>query len=267
MDHHALVWLVTRPARTSNGRILHWIADLMEYHFDIVHRAGKLHVDADAVSRLLHYQELAKEFSVNERPVHEEEGQACRPLEKGDIQDMYRRAEVQKEYYEFILGINNTYQQMQKYPEFFRMITNKDYLMSALKKYQYEEDPENEVAIKLSKELEEIMKNKEVRNNEFAIDNIEEERKEEFDIQIRQLMCQPCENEYADVSDCESDSEEEGGYGSAMESEGKEYPSMPSYRFIYIKIGYQRKNDENEEPILPDSAKNGSPIGRQEKER
>ena len=51
VDHHALVWLVTRPARTSNGKILHWIADLMEYHFDIVHRAGKQHVDADAVSR------------------------------------------------------------------------------------------------------------------------------------------------------------------------------------------------------------------------
>ena len=47
VDQHALIWLVTRPARTSNGRILHWIADLMEYHFDIVHRAGKLHVDAD----------------------------------------------------------------------------------------------------------------------------------------------------------------------------------------------------------------------------
>ena len=78
VDHHALVWLVTRPARASNGPILHWIADLMEYHFDVVHRAGNLHVDAEAVFRLLHYQELSKEFSVNERLVHEEERQAGR---------------------------------------------------------------------------------------------------------------------------------------------------------------------------------------------
>ena len=56
------------------------------------------------------------------------------------------------------------------------------------------------------------------QNNELGIDHVDEERKDEFDIHIRQLMCQPCDNEYADISDCEYDSGEESGYKSAMES-------------------------------------------------
>ena len=104
----------------------------MEYHSDIIHRAGKQHVDADAVSRLLYYQELAKKFSVNERHINEAEGQACRPLEGDDVQDMHRRSKIQKQYYELILEITETYSKMQKYPEYVRMITSKDYLKNAL---------------------------------------------------------------------------------------------------------------------------------------
>ena len=62
VDHHALIWLVIRPAKTANGRILHWISDLQEYTFDIVHRAGAQHLDADAISRLLHYSDLPQRF-------------------------------------------------------------------------------------------------------------------------------------------------------------------------------------------------------------
>ena len=62
VDHHALIWLVTRPAKTANGRILHWISDLQEYHFDIIHKAGAKHIDADAISRLLHYSDLPQRY-------------------------------------------------------------------------------------------------------------------------------------------------------------------------------------------------------------
>jgi len=62
VDHHALIWLVTRPAKTANGRILHWISDLQEYHFDIIHKAGVKHIDADAISRLLHYSDLPQRY-------------------------------------------------------------------------------------------------------------------------------------------------------------------------------------------------------------
>ena len=206
VDHHALVWLVTRPARTSNGRILHWIADLMEYRFDIVHRAGKQHVDADAVSRLLHYQELAKEFSVNERPINETEGQACRPLEGDDVQDMHRRAEIQKQYYEFIIGIRETYSKMQKYPEYFRMITSKDYIRNALKMVEYEDKSDNESRRKLEEELDEMENERKVEGQiisgqefldvkDLKIEDSDEERNEEYEINVRKLLMstQPCQ--------------------------------------------------------------------------
>ena len=59
VDHSALVWLVNQPERkTANGRLLHWISDLLEYNFEVYHRAGTKHLDADALSRLLRQQDL-----------------------------------------------------------------------------------------------------------------------------------------------------------------------------------------------------------------
>ena len=58
VDHHALVYLVSQPAKTSNVRILNWISELHAYRFNIHHRAGRRHLDADAVSRLLQYRDL-----------------------------------------------------------------------------------------------------------------------------------------------------------------------------------------------------------------
>jgi hypothetical protein len=74
VDHSALVWLVNRPAKTANGRILHWISDLLEYHFDIIHRAGNLHIDADAISRLFRQQDM---------PAQQRDGTDQEPLIEG----------------------------------------------------------------------------------------------------------------------------------------------------------------------------------------
>jgi hypothetical protein len=63
VDHHALIWLVTRPAKTANGRILHWNYVLQEFHFDVIHRARVEHLDADAISRLLHFSDLPDLYS------------------------------------------------------------------------------------------------------------------------------------------------------------------------------------------------------------
>jgi len=60
VDHHALIWLVTRTAKTNCGRVLHWISDLQEYYFEIVHRSGTAHIDVDAVSVLLNYSDVPK---------------------------------------------------------------------------------------------------------------------------------------------------------------------------------------------------------------
>jgi transposase InsO family protein len=54
-DHYALVFLATKSPRDSNGRIMRYVMDLIEYRFNVIHRKGKEHLDADAVSRLLRY--------------------------------------------------------------------------------------------------------------------------------------------------------------------------------------------------------------------
>ena len=71
-------------------------------------------------------------------------------------------------------------------------------MMSTLKKYQLIDNPKNETIGKLSQELENFIRNNKAKDqnpneqiNELETDDTDEERKEEFDIQIRQLMCQP----------------------------------------------------------------------------
>ena len=49
-DHNALRWLHTMEAK---GRLARWIMDLQEFDFSVVHRAGRIHNNADALSRLV----------------------------------------------------------------------------------------------------------------------------------------------------------------------------------------------------------------------
>ena len=55
-DHYALVYLVTKCGASScnNLRLQNYCLDIQQFHFELFHRAGKIHYDADAVSRLLH---------------------------------------------------------------------------------------------------------------------------------------------------------------------------------------------------------------------
>ena len=48
-DHHALQWL--RQFKHAEGQLARWIQLLETYHGRIVHRAGKLHQNADGLSR------------------------------------------------------------------------------------------------------------------------------------------------------------------------------------------------------------------------
>ena len=95
VDHHALIWLVTRPAKTANGRILHWISDLQEYHFDLIHRAGSQHLDADAISRLLHYSDIAQIHQDSSDQVEPANGQVTHRT----LVDAYNDMVAQRDYY------------------------------------------------------------------------------------------------------------------------------------------------------------------------
>ncbi|CAB4022215.1 Transposon Ty3-G Gag-Pol poly, partial [Paramuricea clavata] len=49
-DHSALRWLHTMEAK---GRLARWIMDIQEFDFSVAHRAGRIHNNADALSRLV----------------------------------------------------------------------------------------------------------------------------------------------------------------------------------------------------------------------
>jgi hypothetical protein len=56
-DHYALVYMVTKMEGYLHGRISRMVMDLQGFTFTVTHRSGVLHLDADAVSRLLQVDE------------------------------------------------------------------------------------------------------------------------------------------------------------------------------------------------------------------
>jgi hypothetical protein len=64
VDHHAVIYLVTAPAITANRKIMTYILNIHGFQFNIYFKKGKIHLDADALSRLLRFQDSVDELSV-----------------------------------------------------------------------------------------------------------------------------------------------------------------------------------------------------------
>ena len=79
VDHYALVYMVTKAGGAEqHQRLLRLCLDLQEYCFEVVHRQGKKHIMADAVSRLLQkdeqpYVRTADELRNDFEPLRESE--------------------------------------------------------------------------------------------------------------------------------------------------------------------------------------------------
>ena len=49
-DHNSLTWLMS--FKNIEGQLARWMEELSQFYMSVVHRAGKLHANADALSRI-----------------------------------------------------------------------------------------------------------------------------------------------------------------------------------------------------------------------
>ena len=80
-DHASLRWLFN--FRRPEGQIARWLQKLQEYNFEVVHRSGKSHVNADALSRRPCYESACKFCAALESKDHE--NRTFSELEDGEI--------------------------------------------------------------------------------------------------------------------------------------------------------------------------------------
>ena len=85
VDHKALIYLVVKRTKTNNTRLLNSVLSLQGHHFDIIHRNGEEHFDADAVSRILHSGDIEVA-----RDAAEADGEEDRGVTMKDIHNLNR---------------------------------------------------------------------------------------------------------------------------------------------------------------------------------
>jgi hypothetical protein len=97
-DYAALMYMVKAQTATNNGRLMRYLMNIQHYDFNLHYKQGKMHLDADAVSRLLKFGEVPEYHSADflewdKGPVTEEEVLIARDLAEKKSRRM-RRAEL-----------------------------------------------------------------------------------------------------------------------------------------------------------------------------
>jgi hypothetical protein len=65
-DYNSLLYLVKGQTATNNGRLMRYLMDIQGYTFALHYKAGKIHLDADAVSRLTKFWEKPTYLTVDD---------------------------------------------------------------------------------------------------------------------------------------------------------------------------------------------------------
>jgi hypothetical protein len=94
-DHAALIYMVKAQTATNNGRLMRYLMDIQHYDFNLHYKQGKMHLDADAVSRLLKFGEVpdyhdADTLEWDKGPITEEEALVARDLAEKRTRRMQR---------------------------------------------------------------------------------------------------------------------------------------------------------------------------------
>ena len=87
-DHAALIYMVKAQTASNNGRMMRYLMDIQQYNFRLFYKKGTMHLDADAVSRLLKFGEepvylSADDLEWDKGPVTEEEILVARKRKRG----------------------------------------------------------------------------------------------------------------------------------------------------------------------------------------
>ena len=80
VDHKALIYLVVKRTKTNNTRLLNSVMHLQGHHFDIFHRNGEEHFDADAISRILHSGDIDEAQEVTDMDIPDDKEVTMRDL-------------------------------------------------------------------------------------------------------------------------------------------------------------------------------------------
>ena len=99
-DHAALIYMVKAQTASNNGRLMRYLMDIQHYNFRLFYKKGTMHLDADAVSRLLKFGETpvylsADDLEWDKGPVTEEEMLVAKDMEARRLRRI-QRAEVRR---------------------------------------------------------------------------------------------------------------------------------------------------------------------------
>ena len=85
-DHKALIYMLNTTVSTANRVVMRYILDLQGFNFSLHYIAGKLNIEADAVSRLLRFEDESIFYPKSEDEIRDDKGPVELILSKSETE-------------------------------------------------------------------------------------------------------------------------------------------------------------------------------------